>query len=155
MTGRLLVDEVQLGGHLIQMLDASRSDGRVSTHFQVIEFANDRSLVVGPGGTASREVSTVAIRRLQLVGLIQATAWRHLGFRFVLADDARRRYARLRTWQGRLIVSALPTSTVTILPGGADGCAAGRSDPGARPGQQAHQRRLCFSSGHGPQRIGV
>lgn len=101
MTLRPTPNDIDLLVRLIDMRDSAHLAGHADDVFNLLQFQGTQSVLVSPGRTEGINVSTMAMRRLQDLGLFRVTAVRAKGLTFDLVDDVRDQLEEIRVAVGQ------------------------------------------------------
>lgn len=94
-------DDIDLLVRLIEMRDSADLAGNADDVSNLLQFQGTQSVLVGPGRTERISVSTMAMRRLQDLGLFRVINMREKGLTFDLVDDIRDRLEEMRVALGQ------------------------------------------------------
>ena len=101
MTNRPTPEDIDLLAQLIDLRDSAHLAGHRDDVFNLLQFQGTQSVLVGPGRTGRISVSTMAMRRLQDLGLFRVINVREKGLTFDLGDDVRDRLEEMRVSVGQ------------------------------------------------------
>lgn len=86
---------------LIDMRDSAHLAGHTDDPFHLVRFNGNESVLFSPGRTEGINISTLAIRRLEDLGLFHVFDVAAKGFTFDLVDDVRDRLEEMRVALGQ------------------------------------------------------
>ena len=101
MTIRPTPDDIDLLAQLIEMRNSARLAGHTQDAFNLARFQGTLSLLVSPGRSGSISVSTLAMGRLEDLGLFRVIDRREKVLKFDLVDDVRDRLEEMRVAAGQ------------------------------------------------------
>jgi hypothetical protein len=93
--------DIDLLVRLIDMRDSARLAGHTDDPFRLFEFNGTESVLFSPGRNEGTDISTLAMRRLQHLGLFHIIDVLAKGFTFDLVDDVRDRLEEMRVALGQ------------------------------------------------------